>query len=69
METPKTPGAGYPARYRNLPREIRPPGCAWPDLYGEAAEPVPVFNTGPWRALRQHRGEAAERHRSGVKLA
>jgi hypothetical protein len=46
METPKMPGMRYLARWRKLRREVRPPGCAWPDPRGEASEPVPVFVTG-----------------------
>jgi hypothetical protein len=52
MDETNRPGNGYPARYRKLLREVRPPGCPWPEppdrrpATADKDEPCPVFVVG-----------------------
>jgi hypothetical protein len=52
MSETNKPGMGHLAGYRKLLREVRPPGCPWPEPPAEAPaeasadEPCPVFVTG-----------------------
>lgn len=48
MDVTNAPGTGYLARCRALLREVRPPGCSWPEPPTEASadEPCPVFVVG-----------------------